>query len=720
MAINLTKIVSTGENVGVEFKEKFTKAIGKTICAFSNTDSGKIYLGIADQKTNKKAIDRVVGIERAEAEDVIASIEDMARSCDPAISVSCHEIQLRGTKRCVVMIDVDESEHKPHEYKGVFYKRVGSRTVKMTRAEVLEVKDSYFDNKICPGFNYKRDFDIEKFHSFLEASDFRGSRNNPMQLLENFGVAKKGNGSVSFRNAGVLFFAKDLSRFYHHAAIRCARFRGTDKGRLSDTKTFNRDLLSSIEGAMIFLHDHLKLEYRFSPQSMRREEVLEIPQLALREALINAVTHRDYQHQGANVAVEVFDDRVEISSYGGYPKGLHEKNFGSASRRRNPLIAKLMQRAKYVEEAGTGIPRMRDLTEETGMPVDFDIDASSWKVIFPRRVNYKKVVSSQTFNFGDKDILSKKSMRLSRVLSSIKNNSFSKSSFAESEGVGTRTVEEDLKYLRNTGLIVFEGATKTGRYRVTREYLQADETGYSPSALRVAKFFVSNAKKGDGSDPAIKLHKLNKVAGLNQEKLLNALSELQTAGFVKLQNQSAQPTVALFAELDHLWMPWHPSEDAAIIANDADKIENFQPSHEQIAARYDWKIRRLNPAIYRLKAQTSPSNDKQSHPHEFFQPEDFRLSWERGKFAAGDFLRYALGSTNKEGSCEEIVILRCMRSLLTCMSHELLIGIQQEASTTKSTYFASTPEKVRRVDFINYLQKLEKDFGNKTTEYENS
>ena len=585
----------------------------------------------------------------------------------------------------------------------------------MTRSELLEAKNSYFDNKICHDFNYKRDFDIEKFHSFLEESGFRGNRDNPVQLLENFGVARKGNGSVAFRNAGVLFFAKDLSRFYHHAAIRCVRFRGTDKGRLSSTKTFNRDLLSSIEGAMIFLHDHLKLEYRFTPNSTRREEVLEIPQLALREALINAVAHREYQHQGVNVAVEIFDDWVEISSYGGYPKGLHEKNFGSASRRRNPLIAKLMQRAKYVEEAGTGIPRMRDLTEETGMPVDFDIDASSWKVIFPRRVNYKKVASSQTFNFGDKSVLSKKSMRLTRILSSIRNDSYSKSYFAESENVGVRTIEEDLKYLKNIGLAVFEGATKIGKYRVTREYLQADETGYSPSALRVAKFFVGNVKKGDGSDSAIKLHKLAKAVGSDAEKLSYALSELQTADLVKLLDQSAQPKASLFAELDHLWMPWNPSEDAATTASDSAKIENFQHDHEQLAAHYSWKIRRLNPAIYRLKTQIRQSSDKQDHPHEFVSPEGFRLSWERGRLAAEELLRYVLGSANKEGSCEEIVILRYMRSMLTHMSHELFTSIQQDASATKGIYLASTPTKMRRVDFFNYLQKLEKDLDKKTT-----
>ena len=108
MTIDLAKIASTGESVSIEFKEKFTDTIGKTICAFSNTVGGKVYLGIADSKTNKG----VVGIERAE--DAITRIEDMARSCDPAISVSSHKIDLDGTQRGVVVINVDESEHKPH------------------------------------------------------------------------------------------------------------------------------------------------------------------------------------------------------------------------------------------------------------------------------------------------------------------------------------------------------------------------------------------------------------------------------------------------------------------------------------------------------------------------------------------------------------------------------------------------------------------------------
>lgn len=379
-----------------------------------------------------------------------------------------------------------------------------------------------------------------------------------------------------------------------------------------------------------------------------------------------------------------------------------------------------MHRAKYVEEAGTGIPTMRDLTEETGMPVDFDIDASSWKVIFPRRASYKKIVSHQTFNFGDKSIPPKKSMRLSRILSSIKNESFSKSRLSDSENVGMRTIEEDLKYLRNIGLVVFEGATKTGKYRVTREYLQADETGYSPLVLRVAKFFVSNAKKGDGSDPAIKLHKLAKAVGISTDKLPHALSELQIAGLIKLHEQSTQPTSALFAELDHLWMPWNPSEDAAKIAGDSTNIENYKINQEQIAARYSWKIRRLNPAIYCLKSQAPQSSDKQPPLHELPPPEGGRLSWERGKSAADDFLRYALGNANKEGSCEEVVISRYLRSMLIRISHKLFISIQQEDSATKDSYLASTPAKMRRVDFFNYLQKIEKELENKTSEYESS
>ena len=89
-------------------------------------------------------------------------------------------------------------------------------------------------------------------------------------------------------------------------------------------------------------NDHRIRSWEITSESARRREILELPEVALREAVVNAVCHRDYLEQGAQVMVEIFDDRVEIYNPGGLPKGLPERDFGKRSVCRNPLIASLL------------------------------------------------------------------------------------------------------------------------------------------------------------------------------------------------------------------------------------------------------------------------------------------------------------------------------------------------------------------------------------------
>ena len=123
---------------------------------------------------------------------------------------------------------------------------------------------------------------------------------------------------------------------------------------------------------------------RYVIQSIQREELLELPFDALREAVINAVCHRDYFEIGARVMVEIFDDRVEITNPGGAPKGITAENFGSVSIARNPVIASLLLRAHYIERMGTGIARMRQATEDAKTEAPrFEMNGF-FKVIFNR------------------------------------------------------------------------------------------------------------------------------------------------------------------------------------------------------------------------------------------------------------------------------------------------------------------------------------------------
>ena len=100
----------------------------------------------------------------------------------------------------------------------------------------------------------------------------------------------------------------------------------------------------------------------------RRVEILEIPEIALREAVINAICHRDYFEKGANVMIEIFDNRVDITNPGGLPKTLNPKDFGKRSVARNPIIASLLQRANFIEKMGTGIHRIRKAMENAKLP----------------------------------------------------------------------------------------------------------------------------------------------------------------------------------------------------------------------------------------------------------------------------------------------------------------------------------------------------------------
>ena len=133
-----------------------------------------------------------------------------------------------------------------------------------------------------------------------------------------------------------------------------------------DRKDFDGGIVADIEDAMRFIERNTRTAYRI--EGLRREDIPEYPMQALREAITNAVMHRDWFFDGANVFVEVYTDRVEVSSPGGLPKGLTLADLGHRSIRRNALVADLLHRIGFVEKAGTGIRRIRDEASEMNCP----------------------------------------------------------------------------------------------------------------------------------------------------------------------------------------------------------------------------------------------------------------------------------------------------------------------------------------------------------------
>jgi ATP-dependent DNA helicase RecG len=202
-------------------------------------------------------------------------------------------------------------------------------------------------------------------------------------ILKNLKCASDVNSELCFTNAGALFFRNNEEDIeFRHAGVVCALYKGTDKVYILDAKELSGDIMSKVDDAILFPKKHLRMSSQIV--SVRRENVLELPEDALREAVVNAVCHREYFEKGTRVMVEIFDDRVDIVSPGGVCKGITPDNFGTISITRNSTLATLLHRSHYIEQMGTGIRRMRNATREAQVAdPEFEL-TGFFKVTFKR------------------------------------------------------------------------------------------------------------------------------------------------------------------------------------------------------------------------------------------------------------------------------------------------------------------------------------------------
>jgi len=209
---------------------------------------------------------------------------------------------------------------------------------------------------------------------------FRKANLSP--FLTSLSIYRKGK----INNAGSLMFASKVEKFVPHAESIFVSFKGTDKTNIYDRNDVRDDLLTQFGEAVAFFKKHLNV--RSEIRGFDRFDIYEIPLDALREAVVNAIIHRDYAIKGTSIYVRIYDDRIEIENPGGLPDGITKRDFGKSSVRRNPIIADLFYRMGKVERMGSGIERMRELMRNAGLkePV-FEMDAF-FRVTFYRDPHY--------------------------------------------------------------------------------------------------------------------------------------------------------------------------------------------------------------------------------------------------------------------------------------------------------------------------------------------
>ena len=367
----LSNLVALGEGFTTEFKRAGTSGLGREICAFANSTGGTILLGVADDG-------EVCGV--ANHNRLKSEVLSIARSADPPIAV---EIESVGKVLCV---RVPAQQSKPYSFGGKFYIREGSSSQQMLREEIREFfyKEGliHFDETACDKFSLERDLDEENWSQFQRRAKIPAEMELATALRNLHLIGQDGR----MTHAGAWLLADDITRYTLRAGVTCAVFRGVTKTRILDRKEFTGDLFSIFEDCMVYLQT--KLNTALIPHALGRDERLELPEGALREALVNAIVHRDYRST-ANVQVHVFRDRLEIVTPGGLPAGMREEDLGTKSVPRNPLLFGMFNRMGLVEQIGSGIRRIRQLCRdyEVAEPL-IDVSENWVTTTFARQVEH--------------------------------------------------------------------------------------------------------------------------------------------------------------------------------------------------------------------------------------------------------------------------------------------------------------------------------------------
>lgn len=451
----IQSLIDSGEGYNVEFKVRVplkVRELTEEICAFANADGGYLLIGVDD---NGQIIG--TGLENDKRSAIQGSISEIS----PALHCDMYAVNIED--KTVWVIDVPSGKDKPYIFSGSIFVREGAnsqklRTVEEMRSFFQECNKIFFDAIPCSWFNIYTDADEQAIKDFRTEAKLSPSTANK-QIFENLelftdnGVAK---------NGAAMFFGKQPERKFPHAVTRCVLFKGTTKVYIIDDKTFGGPLYQQYLQAMAWLESKLQVAYKIEGAGPR-EEIWEIPLTVFKEAIINALSHRDYYEQGATITIEMFDDRVEVSNPGGLLP-IVAKDFGHKSMTRNPLIFGLFTRMHLVERVASGIPRMQEAMKEANLPEpDFHTDGM-FTVIFKRGISIKNDTVNDTVNSKEKEVL--------KIIQ--KYPGLNSSKIAELIKKSIPTAKRHLNSLVKSGLIEFRGAQKTGGvlyYKSTVSYI---------------------------------------------------------------------------------------------------------------------------------------------------------------------------------------------------------------------------------------------------------
>ena len=357
------------EGASLEFKKslEFSEAIARTVCAFANTFGGYVVVGAEKQGGDTL----VTGV--GDVDSAFQKLAGIVSQIQPKPYYEATEHAIGGKKVIVIKVDALPISEICFLKKSVF-RRVGSineEVYGLNLARFLQQRGtlSFEENKSAAKLE---DLSKEKIRLLLEKRGVDSKKHEPISLktiLASLGVANP-IGEFYLKNAAILFFAKNVSRFFINSEVRLVKYRGNEKS----IETFESD--QRVSDTLPKLLDKVFKEVKENAgtfariESAKRIESPMIPDEVLREALTNAVGHRDYFDPNS-ILIEVFDDRIEITNPGGLLPGQTLKNFSETRKHRNPITYRLLNDSQWGEGLNLGVKAMYRVMRQNKLPDPF-------------------------------------------------------------------------------------------------------------------------------------------------------------------------------------------------------------------------------------------------------------------------------------------------------------------------------------------------------------
>jgi ATP-dependent DNA helicase RecG len=353
--------------------------LAASLVALANTAGGTLFIGI-----NPKS-GQIDGVH-----DIPSALDRVFRAClvaEPTLVIPVPKVRRVGQ---IEILQVNVPRGLPHVFslEGRYYWREGRQTTpihpRKLRQLLVEKGKLLFESQAPPKASFQ-DLDegqvevyIRAYYAATKIQEWE-SKPGESEILVQRGCLQVLDGEFIPTYAGLLLFGRTPQRWLPTAQILAARFSGHSFGDRFIKEEMNGSLISQLQQAEKFLRANLQSVVRMI--GLSHQEVLEYPFEAVRELMVNAIAHRDYNLQGDSIHLNIFSDRLEVTSPGGLPGPITIENILSARYSRNPVIVQVLADLGYVERLGYGLDRaVTSMRQNSLTPPRFEELAGTFRV----------------------------------------------------------------------------------------------------------------------------------------------------------------------------------------------------------------------------------------------------------------------------------------------------------------------------------------------------